>query len=466
MNKTICITGAGTYGSYLANAILECSPNTKIILIETGDRQVKSEEEIGFSSLLKEDIYNAASKGRFFGLGGTSAKWGGQLLFFSENDCTSDATMDFIKQLNCKYKDRVLSRFFQVAPNLEEKKIENDLYIKSGIWLQFNKRNLFNFFQLSKKANIEVITNARVKNVNINCNKVDSITILKEGIEQYIQADTFYITCGALESMRLLAKSGFFMLEEETKGFADHVSTRSFLVEQLPPILCGHNFTYKFVGGSLITSRIIGEVDGATFYMQPVFNEQFIFFQVLKNLIFKRQISFVQIMKATKQLLHVFPFVIKYIFKNQLYVYKNWEINIDIEINDSENCIKHSNQKDEFGIDGIDIHFTIPQSTILRINKAKSKIRELLIKEGLTFKEISMDSTALKLEDTYHPYKLYNQKRGIQERFNPLVNLFVCHTGILDRAGGLNPSAVLFCLLEDHVYEIYSNKFNLNKVEK
>ncbi len=457
MNKTICIAGAGTYGSYLANAILECSPKTKIILIETGDHHLKSEQEIGFSSSLKEDNYNAASKGRFFGLGGTSAKWGGQLLFFSDNDCISDASMDPIKQMNYKYKDRVLSRFFEQAPQLEEKNIGRGLYIKSGIWLQFNKRNLFTYFQLSKKPQIEVITNARVKNINFTNQKVDSITILKDGIEQYIYADTFYVTCGALETMRLLAKSDFFILAEETKGFADHVSTRCFSVQQLPPILCGHNFTFKFVGGSLITSRIIGELDGVTFYMQPVFNENFVFFQFLKNLIFKSKFSFVQLMMAAKQFFHLFPFLFNFIFKKQLYVYQNWEINIDIEIKDSDNYIEHSSQKDTFGIHGIDIYFNIPPSTILRIDKAKSIIREILLKEGLPFNEIVIDSSALKLEDTYHPYKLYNQKRGIQERFNPLDNLFVCHTGILDRAGGLNPSAVLFCMLEDHVYSNYKD---------
>ena len=455
MNKTICIAGAGTYGSYLANAILECSPNTKIILIETGGHHVKTEQEIGFSSFLKENSYNAASKGRYFGLGGTSAKWGGQLLFFSDNDCIYDSSMDSIKQMNYKYKDRVLNRFFLEAPKLEEKKIGRGLYIKSGIWLQFNKRNLFTYFQLSKNPNIEVITNARVKKINFTSQKVNSITILKDGIEQNIQADTFYITCGALEKMRLLSKSNFFNLEEETKGFADHVSTRCFTVQKFRPILCGHDFTYKFVGGSLVTSRIIGELDGVTFYMQPVFNEQFVFFQVLKNLIFKGQFSFIQLFKAAKQFLHLFPFISNYIFKKQLYVFKNWEINIDIEIKDSNNFISHSSQVDSFGIPGIDIYFNILESTIVKIDKAKSIIRNLLVNEGLPFSEVAMNSSALKLEDTYHPYKMYNQEMGLQERFNPLDNLFVCHTGILDRAGGLNPTAVLFCMLEDHVEKYY-----------
>lgn len=150
---------------------------------------------------------------------------------------------------------------------------------------------------MSKKPKIEVITNARVKKINFSNRKVESITILKDEIEQYIPAGTFYITCGALETMRLLAKSNLFNLEEETRGFADRVSTRCFLVQQLQPILCWHNFICKFVGGSLLTSKIIGELDGVTFYMQPIFNDKFVFFQVLKTYC-SRDYSFVQLLRA------------------------------------------------------------------------------------------------------------------------------------------------------------------------
>ncbi len=455
MKKTICIAGAGTYGSYLAHIISEKSPETNVLLIETGNSQIKSEVEIGFSSSLKSSKYSAASSGRFFGLGGTSGKWGGQLLFFSENDCSSDASMNTIKQMNIEFKDKVLKRFFKHAPKLFEKKLNNGLYVKKGVWLQFNKRNLYSYFRLKKKSNIRVIVDARIKAINKTNQRIDSLTILKDGQEEKVIADIFYITCGALESMRLLANSGFFNLKTETFGFADHVSTRCFLIEQLPPILCGHDFTYQFLGGSLVTSRIIGEIEGVTFYMQPVFNEQFVFFQVLKNLLFKGSFSFIQLLKALKQFVHLFPFVFNYFFKKKLYVYKNWEINIDIEIENSNNFIDESSQLDAFGINGIDIYFNIPNSTILKIEKAKLKIRELLELEGVKFSETTKATTALKLEDTYHPYKLYNKTSGIENRFNPISNLFVCHTGILDRAGGLNPTAVLFCMLEDHVERNY-----------
>lgn len=451
MNKTFCIAGAGTYGSYLANALLERYPFAKIILIDVGNKNIKSESEIGFSSSLKENRYNAASSGRFFGLGGTSDKWGGQLLFLSENDCKFDPNMDYIKKINDKYYNKVLNRFFKIPPLLTEKRLENRLYIKSGIWLQFNKRNLFKYFKLNRKSRIVLITNARVKAINRKEEKVTSISIIKDEREEEIIADIFYITCGALESMRLLSESGFLNFKTETEGFADHISTRCFTVRNLPPVLCGYDFTYKFIGGSLITSRIIGEIDGASFYMQPVFNEKFIFFQVVKNLLFRKNFSLTNLLKALKQFVHLFPFAFQYIFKKQLYVYKTWDINIDIEINESNNYITFSDKKDIFGLSGIDIHFMIPNAVIAKMESAKSTIRSLLEKEGYIFTELGTDASSLKYEDTYHPYKMYNKTKGLKKRFNPLENLYVCNTGILDRAGGLNPTAVLFCLLESHI---------------
>jgi prephenate dehydrogenase len=65
LNNTICIVGAGTYGSYLVNAILESCPKTKIILIEAGDQHVKSEREIGFSSFLKKIVKTLQVMGVF-----------------------------------------------------------------------------------------------------------------------------------------------------------------------------------------------------------------------------------------------------------------------------------------------------------------------------------------------------------------------------------------------------------------
>ena len=456
MKKNICIVGAGTYGSYLANALLEKDPSINIKLIDVGNKNIKSELEIGYISEIINEPYNAASKGRFFGLGGTSAKWGGQLLFLSENDLPDCATMDYVKNLNIKYKNKVLSRFFKKIPDLEESKIDKDIYIKTGIWLNFRKRNVFNHFKLyNYKPRLEILTNSRVIRINKYNNKISSITILKDNIEFEIKSDIFYITCGALESIRLLSASNLINLDIETTGFADHISTRTFTITSNNTILCNQDFSYKFIKGALITKRIIGEIDGVSFYIQPVFNEKFIFFNFLKNLIFKNSFSFNDFTKSLKQFYYFFPFIYNYIFKNKLYVYKNWDLNIDIEVNDINNRLTFSDNFDKFSQKGLVINFNISNTSIEKIHRVKDRIKKLLINQNIEFLETNKTNKDLKLEDTYHPFNLYNKIKTFNEKFNPISNLYVCNTGLLDRAGGLNPTAVLFCVIEDHVEKFY-----------
>jgi hypothetical protein len=56
---------------------------------------------------------------------------------------------------------------------------------------------------------------------------------------------------------------------------------------------------------------------------------------------------------------------------------------------------------------------------------------------------------------------MYNIERSLNEKINPLINLFVFNTGILNRAGGLNPTAVIFCIIEKHIEEDFIDILNL-----
>ena len=95
MKKSICIIGAGTYGSYLAYCLSEKHPDATIHLFEVGGSRIRTEAEMGYLSEVKGS-YRATSEGRYFGLGGTSAKWGGQLLFFSDKDFPTSGLGSFL----------------------------------------------------------------------------------------------------------------------------------------------------------------------------------------------------------------------------------------------------------------------------------------------------------------------------------------------------------------------------------
>ena len=80
----IVIIGAGTAGLYLANKLYNSS--FKIILIEEGGRQGRMSDLLGKKVINSGIQYNGASKGRSFGIGGTSSLWGGQMIPLSSFD--------------------------------------------------------------------------------------------------------------------------------------------------------------------------------------------------------------------------------------------------------------------------------------------------------------------------------------------------------------------------------------------
>ena len=103
--KKIAIIGSGAYGSYAASLIAELHANWEIHIFEAGDHEVKNQDEMGFYSEVTNGYYGGLIKGRYFGFGGSTNKWGGQILTFSDNDFKNPTRYQKeIIELNKKYR--------------------------------------------------------------------------------------------------------------------------------------------------------------------------------------------------------------------------------------------------------------------------------------------------------------------------------------------------------------------------
>ena len=455
MKNKIVIIGAGTYGSYLANSLSEKFPAIEIHLIEAGNDTTQSEQEIGFIAKVKSENYKATSDGRFFGLGGTSAKWGGQLLFYSNRDFANPGGMQSLIDCNLKYRKKVLTRFFKTLPVLEEEDLGSGLFSRKGVWLKFSQRNMFTHFKIADKKNIIVHQNALVSKLNVENGKITSVQVQFDGAkesEKFI-ADSFYLTTGAFESLRLMHVSGLVDISKSSQGFSDHVSMRCFQIHSSDAKIGGQDLQFRFENGSMITSRLIGEKEGVSYYIQPVFNEGFVFFQLLKQLLFKGKFSLKLFISAAAQFYVIFPFVYSFLVKKKLYIYKEWFLNIDMELSKSTNSVSMASETDRYGQNGINIHYSISDDSIRKLKEIKEIVAEMLRNENIHFSEVSTNVSTLKLEDTYHPYRLFApaEDKELSQLFQPLSNLCLINTGLLQRAGGINPTAALFCWIEQHI---------------
>ncbi len=483
MEKTkICIIGCGTYGAYLLNRLTESfGEKVEIIVVEVGDKNVKNEEEIGITS---RSIFSKASKdGRYFGLGGTSNRWGGQILFFDDRDNpNNNADWNKIIQINNTYREKVVEKL--LGKNKFDHYLKEDTGdTKIGIWLKYGKRNLFKSIKKEKLKNVVFHLNCRVTDFNLKDGKISEITCknLTKG-EIKIKADHFFLTAGAIESCRLLMElnNKYKILNNSDLGkhFGDHLSVELFKIKNQKPSLNAIDLLPRVYKGNLITKRlVVSTKDGIIGYLHPIFNKEVKVFSSLKQLLFGKQKNSFKLSELFTGLVFLFRFLLNYLFLKKMYAHNNnWSLQLDIEQPfPNKNNLTLLNEKDRFGQKAISINWNVEKQDIKAISEIKRSIEKLLKQNGLSFTPVyNPDVPTSKVEDIYHPVGFIRMGEDSKSvlSMNCLVkgtsNLYHFSTAMFPSAKSINPTAAGFCFIESHLENdlefVLTKKTELNRV--
>ena len=459
VENSVAVLGAGTYGSYVINTLMSSDKHTAVTLFDVGDEHLKDEDGIGYGTTLTGAIYTGLKKGRFFGYGGASGKWGGQLLMFTDNDFAHPSKfMQDIIDLNKKYRDKVFKKFHIENPFTENIK-EHGLFTKTGVWLGYFNRNLFKYFKV-KESGAFIRNGLRVSKILLNedGNRVVGIELLsKEGKMKHAYYNQYFLTAGAFECNRIVLCSE--MCSEKSIPFSDHMSQKIFNVTGYPKI-GDEDYQFGLQGTSMITKRIIGEVGDISFFANPIYNDEFPFFQNLKSILFKGEINKKVILAIIRDIPSVIAFVWDMAILHKIYVYKNqWKIFIDIENPTKKSIISLSKEMDEWGLPKLDVNYQIPKEATDIYNAARMKVSSYLIANGVKFEYDANGICTEKAEDTYHPYGMFlSDCKSIDEYFDKYDNMLIVNTGILPRAGGINTTASCFPLIEEYIKNYYEKK--------
>jgi nucleoside-diphosphate-sugar epimerase len=448
--RRIAVLGAGTYGSYIANLLSIVYPHEKIDLYDVGNEHIKDEKGIGYLSHITNAPYEGLQKGRFFGYGGASTKWGGQLLTFTDNDFSKpNEYLRGIISIDKKYKDKVLS-MFNIENKFTEERINKELFTKTGVWLSYFHRNLFKYFGIKKNRKIHLIPNSRI---TLLMNKGKHITGFEYISGRRIMVahyDQYFLATGAFESSRLLVNSGLSK-EQNFMSFSDHLSQRAFKVKS--GIKMGNvDFRFHVKGASLITKRFIGEVDGYSFYSQPICNEDFSFFKDLKQLLFGHKFKLELILNIFKNIPQCILFAWYVFVLKKMYIYKNeFYLQIDIEAPRESGKMTLDEERDKYGEKSIDVDLSILPKTGELFTKARIIIKNFLDENGVVYEELPFSTHAEKYEDVYHPFGMFCDFKNIDDYFYCFDNMLVANTGILPRAGGINSTCSVLPLVEEYI---------------
>ena len=447
--KKIAIIGSGAYGSYAASLLAELHTDWEIHIFEIGDYVVKDQDEIGLYSEVETGHYGGLIKGRYFGFGGATNKWGGQILTFSDNDFASpDRYQKEIVELNKKYRDNIFKKV-GIKNDYPEVRLGNGMFIKTGVWLDYFSRNLFKKFKVSKFRNVVLHPNHRVCKLIIDGKNMKGFEAVVDGKNVAIMDfDYYFLAAGAFESTRIMMMSG---LQDRTcVDFSDHINKRVFRIHggcKLGPV----DFTFHIAKASFITQRIIGEKNGTPFFAYPTYNEDFPFFQNLKKLLFGKQLSFGLILSVMKDIPSFVAFVWYFVGLRKLYVYKTWYLVLHMENLKGNGKVRLSDTLDKFGQPGVSVDFHITKDVETFFAELTNEFENLLKNWNVNYEKLEDGIRTEKFEDEYHPCGLYSDFDSVDDYFNQFDNLLVIHSGVLPHAGGINSTAAAFPLLEEYI---------------
>lgn len=233
--------------------------------------------------------------------------------------------------------------------------------------------------------------------------------------------------------------------------FSDHLSQRAFKVKS--GIKMGDiDFRFHVKGASLITKRFVGEVDGYSFYSQPICNEDFPFFRDLKKLLFGHKFRAGLILNIIKNIPQCIAFAWYMMVLKKMYVYNNeFYLQIDIEAPRESGKMTLDEEKDKFGEKSVDVDLSILPKTGELFTKARAIIKDYLDKNGVVYEELPFSTSAEKYEDVYHPFGMFCDFKSADDYFTHFDNMLVVNTGVLPRAGGINSTGAVMPLIDEYI---------------
>ncbi len=467
MKKRICVIGCGTLGSYLIRRLMDIHGDSiEVIAVEMGDDRIRNEEQMGV--VAQAGNTNVARLGRYFGLGGTSARWGGQVLFFDQRDNPEqEEVWAEIVRINQRHQQAVLEQLLGKTANVLEpvsKPGTNGLAarVKTGVWLRYSHRNLYKRMVRPLRKQVQLLTRRRIVHFQVKDGRIEAVVLKSEdGQTTTLRADRFYLTAGALESCRLLLQlqAVFPPLQNKPigKNFGDHISTELFVVHAARPELDGIDFTPKVIQGSLVTKRLVAVAgNGMVGFVHLVFNKDIRAFKFLKEMLFGKRTTTVSFRDLLQGAGFLFRFAWGMLVKRRLYVNpQQWSVQLDMEqAVPNGNFLSLAPAKDRYGEPVLRIEWEVSAKDQEAIAEVRSQVEALLQRNNLKYTTIYDPALAgNKVEDVYHPVGCLpvGTVLSMTGRVYGLENLWHFSTAMLPSARSINPTAAVMCHMEEHL---------------
>lgn len=501
VNAEVCIIGAGAVGLYLASELAR--EGVDVVLIEAGPASPVDAVDVGFSSLFASSEYPGATKGRYFGMGGTTTRWGGALVPHTKHDIKPGQDMgqvwSTIVERVSMHADSVLCRLgYSKGVDFEEFAKLNlgktfSMLAQAGIdsqaslLLPFRQKNLLGllprashcrtppriFFNAVAKNWVPVggqSGGSRISRVNAVAKNNNALTVI---------AKKYILAAGAIESARILMEineSG--PSQNISSGFkigcylSDHLSIPIADVSPDSRKLAREQFSPRFNGSWMRGFRLLEKSPAETaprYFAHFIFSKEspgFSFAKKVMQSVQQKCMPDVDITEALTGLDDLTKLAYFRYVKSMLYVPVNQAINLQMDMDQRpirDNRVELASQRDEYGRKKARIHWSVSGHDIELIKQTAQRILAKWPGLAAGLPDLiprQIDSLDNKPYDTYHPTgtcRMGEQGFGVVDdelKLFGVDNLWVVNTGVLPSAGTANPTFTTLCLAHHLVHHL------------
>lgn len=282
-SSDVCILGGGIAGLLLAERLAECG--LRVHLLEAGGLTQEDRSQQFYDAEMAAERHTGTHEGRFRTYGGSSTRWGGQLLPYTEDifqpppgapslswPLDPRELEPYYAPLQKKLGVDLLPFDSSLLPALHHPQLafSSDIRLRFSKWIPFARRNLAKTVGETVRThpNATVFTHANVAEIIASNGQANTVGVLNySGREFSFTAARFVLATGTVESSRLLLLSPTIPNPHDQMGryFHDHLSwraatfsgnSRAHILERLGPFLVkGTLHTAKLEAGGALRAR-------------------------------------------------------------------------------------------------------------------------------------------------------------------------------------------------------------------